>query len=97
MNNDDNLGREQELKERIANLIRGNERARKRPITGQERQTLKAAASRLDQLLNAGTDADRQVLQSAAARLDQLLTDIRKGKDVSVHIKRKPGQQKTET
>ncbi len=96
MNKDDNAGREQELQERIANLMRANEQARKKPITIQERQTLKAAASRLDQLLNAGTNADRQSLQSAAARLDQLLADIRKGKDVTTRIMRRPKRQKSE-
>src|SRR5215469_13040078 len=93
MNNDDNNGREQNLRERIGSLIRANEQACKKQITMEELQKLKTAASRLDQMLQAAADADRQDLKSAAARLDQLLLDIRTGKDVTKYIKRRPNPQ----
>jgi hypothetical protein len=89
MTNGDHEGREQGVRERIASLIRATEQARKKQITGEELQRLKTAASRLDELLNAGADADRQALKSAAARLDQLLSEIGTGKDVSSDLKRR--------
>jgi len=89
MTNGDHEDREQDVRERIASLIRATEQARKKQITGEELQRLKAAASRLDELLNAGADADRQALKSAAARLDQLLSEIGTGKDVSSDLKRR--------
>jgi hypothetical protein len=96
MNNEDNQSREPALRERIVSLIQANQRARKKPITDEELQKLKTAASRLDQMLNAAGDADRQALSSAAARLDQLLEDIRTGKDVTNDLKRRPDWQKSD-
>ena len=94
MNHEQNKDRERELRERIASLMRSNEQARKKPITSEERQKLKSAADRLDQMLQSSADADRQVLKSAAVRLDQLLADIRKGKDISAKLKRRRDAQK---
>jgi hypothetical protein len=51
MNNENEKGREHDLRQRIVSLIRANEQALKKPITDEEVQTLKAAAARLDQLL----------------------------------------------
>jgi hypothetical protein len=84
MNNENEKGREHDLRQRIVSLIRANEQALKKPITDEEVQKLKAAAARLDQMLKAAVDADGQVLRSAAARLDQLLGDIAGGKDVTM-------------
>ena len=95
MNHDDNQARERELRERIANLMRSNEQARKKPITSEEREKLKSAASRLDKMLESTAEADRQTLNGAAARLDQLLADIRKGKDVTAKLKSRRSAQKT--
>ena len=89
MTNGDHEGREHDVRERIASLIRATEQARKKQITSEELQSLKTAASRLDELLNAGADADRQALKGAAARLDQLLSEIGTGKDVSSDLKRR--------
>lgn len=90
MNNDDNQGRERDVRERIVSLMQATEQARKQQITGEELQKLRAAASRLDEMLKAAEDADLQALRGAAARLDQLLADIGKGKDVTGDFKRQP-------
>jgi hypothetical protein len=94
MNNENEKGRERDLRQRIVSLVRANEQALKKPITNEEVQKLKAAAARLDQMLKAAVDADGQVLRSAAARLDQLLGDIATGKDVTYDLKRRPNWQK---
>ena len=96
MNNENEKGREHDLRQRIVSLIRANEQALKKPITDEEVQRLKAAAARLDQILKAAVDADEQVLTSAAARLDQLLEDIGTGKDVTDDLKRRRNWQKRE-
>lgn len=89
MNNDDNHDRERDIRERIASQIRATESAHTARATNEELQTLKAAASRLDQLLKAGVDADAQALKNAAARLDQILASIGTGKDVTGDLKRR--------
>jgi hypothetical protein len=83
---------EREVRERIASLIHATERSRA-PVSDDELQKLKAAASRLDQMLKAVADADAQALKNAAARLDQLLAKIGTGKDVSADVKRKRDEQ----
>ncbi len=88
MNNAEGDLRERALRERIANLIRSNEQARKKPITEQEKQALLAAADRLQQKLSEATSAEREALKGAASRLDQLLADLRAGKDVTRILKR---------
>jgi hypothetical protein len=94
--NENEKGREHDLRQRIVSLIRANEQALKKPITDEEVQKLKAAAARLDQMLKAAADADGQVLRSAVARLDQLLEDIATGKDVTYDLKRRRNWQKRE-
>ena len=96
MNNENEKGREHDLRQRIVSLIRANEQALRKPITDEEVQKLKAAAGRLDQMLKAAAVADGQVLRSAAARLDQLLEDIATGKDVTYDFKRRRNWQKRE-
>jgi hypothetical protein len=96
MNNENEKGREHDLRQRIVSLIRANGQALKKPITDEEVQKLKAAAARLDQMLKAAVDADGQVLRSAAARLDQLLEDIAIGKDFTHDLKRRRNWQKRE-
>ena len=88
MNSDENQAPDDALRQRIASLIRSNEQARKKPISEEELQKLKAAASRLDQKLQDASDADHQSLKGAAERLAQLLADIRDGKDVTRILKR---------
>lgn len=80
---------DRELRERIANQVRATESARTAAATEQELAALKAAASRLDQLLKTGADADAQALRNAAARLDQILAGIGAGKDVTGEIKKR--------
>ena len=78
-----------ELRERIASQVRAAEGTRTSPVTAQELQALKAAASRLDQLLKAGAEADAEALKNAAARLDRILSSIGTGKDPTGDIKRR--------
>jgi hypothetical protein len=87
MNNEDN--RECEVGKRITSLIRSMGQGPTKRITGEELQTLKTAAGRLDQMLKVAADADRQILRNAAERLDQLLIRIRTGKDVGNDYKRR--------
>jgi hypothetical protein len=87
MNNED--GRECDVGKRITSLIRSIGQGPKKRFTGEELQTLKTAAGRLDQMLKAAADADRQALTKAAARLDQLLANLRAGKDVGNDLKRR--------
>ena len=68
MNNENEKGREHDLRQHIVSLIRANEQAVKKPITDEEVQKLKAAAGRLDQMLKAAVDADGQVLRSEPQR-----------------------------
>jgi len=92
MTDEDNQLPERELRERIARLMR-SVGAPGKQVSEVERQKLKSAAERLDQLLKSAVTADQQVLKTAAGRLDQLLSDIRAGKDVAETLKRKRGQQ----
>ena len=78
------------LRERIVTLMRANEQARMRPVTDDEQQKLKGAASRLDQMLNATAAAEQQVLASAIERLDRLLRGIRNGNDLTEKIRLRP-------
>jgi hypothetical protein len=93
--NDDNQGREREVKQRIASLMQSIGPGTGKPISGDEAQKLKAAAGRLDQMLKDAGEAEREALKEAAGRLDRLLIDIRKGKDVANRIKRR-GQPEPE-
>ena len=92
MTDDDNQLPERQLRERIARLMR-SVGAPGKQVSEAERQKLKSAAGRLDQLLKSAVTADQQVLKTAAGRLDQLLSDIRTGKDVTQTLKRKGDQQ----
>src|ERR1700726_2050960 len=94
MNNENEKGGEQDLRQRIVSLIRANEQALKKPITDEEVQKLKAAAGRLDQMLKAAVDPDGHVLRRAGGPLDQLLEDIATGKDVTYDLKRRRDWQK---
>ena len=90
MNNDPNDDGQREIRERIASLIRANEKgAKKKEISGEELQRLKAAANRLDRMLKASAEAETEALKKAAGRLDQLLEEIRAGKDITERIKRR--------
>lgn len=89
MNNENDQNRERDLRERIVSLMRANQQARKKPLTGEELQILNTAAMRLDQMLKAAADEDQQALKRAAARLDQLLNDIAAGKDITNDLKRR--------
>jgi len=93
MNDEDSQGRERDLGERIASLMQSIGQGSEKPISGDELEKLKAAASRLDRMLKDAADADRQALKDAAGRLDQLLANIRKGKDVASQLKRKDRQE----
>ena len=93
MSNEDNHDREGEVRERIFRLMQSLGQSRGKQITAEEQQKLKAATSRLDQLLKDAAAADQQELKSAATRLDQLLSDIQTGKDFTKNIKRRNNRQ----
>jgi len=95
MSNQDQPDQAADVRERITSLIRATEHAHKKEISVDELQTLKTAASRLDEMLKAAEDADSQALRSAAARLDQLLADIDTGRDVTRNFKRRQDGEKT--
>jgi hypothetical protein len=82
MGDENKQDREREVRERIAGFMQANEQARKKQVAGEELQTLKAAAGRLDQLLKDTANADLQALRAAGERLDRLLADIAAGKDL---------------
>ncbi len=87
MNDEDNQDHARGVGQRIASLIRSIGQGPENQNTAEDRQKLKAAADRLDQMLKAAAEADQQALRSAADRLDRLLRDIRKGKDVTSRLK----------
>ncbi len=89
MNSGDNQGPDPEVREKIVSLMQSIGKGPKKQIPAEELQTLKSAASRLDQMLKAAANADQQALKSAAGKLDQLLSDIRAGKDVTGKLKRR--------
>jgi hypothetical protein len=89
MKNGDNQGPDRHVRERIMSLMQSIGNGPKKHIPAEELQKLKSAASRLDQMLKAGADADQQALKTAATKLDRLLSDIRAGKDVTSNLKRK--------
>ena len=89
MNSGDNQSRDRDVREKIVNLMQTIGTGPQKHVPAEELQKLKRAASRLDQMLKAGANADQQILKSAAARLDQLLSDIRAGKDVTSNLKRR--------
>jgi len=93
MTDDNSRARERDVGERIASAIRSIGRGTEKPVTTEERQKLKAAAARLDQMLKAAADADQQALRNAAVRLDEMLADIRKGKDVTSRVKQRREQK----
>lgn len=107
MSNDENHNREREVRERIASFVQTDEPARRKRITQEELETLRAAAGRLDQLLarvaedqqarsQQITDEDRRALSAAAGRLDHLLTRAA-GKEAVTELKpRRPKKDITE-
>jgi len=88
MNSRDNQDPDGEVRARIVNQMQSIGNGPQKPISAEELQKLKSAASRLDQMLKAAVNADQQALKSAAARLDQMLSDIRAGKDFTSNRKR---------
>ena len=94
MSDNDQQDRERNLRERSLRVMRANNHP-PRQVTAEEKQELKAAANRLDQILRAASEADEQNMRNAAARLDQLLKDLRQGKDVVTQLKRRRNGQNT--
>jgi hypothetical protein len=82
---------EREVRDRIASRMQATEQGSKKESSGEELQRLKAASSRLDQMLRAAAESDLQALRIATARLDQLLVDIGAGKNVITDLKRRRG------
>lgn len=91
MNNENNQGRD--VREKIVSLMQSIGQAPGKQIAGEELEKLKTAANRLDQMLKAAAESENEALKIAAVRLDQLLSDIRSGKDISTHLRRRPTAQ----
>ena len=89
MDSGDNRNSERELREKIASRMQSIGQSSSREIPPEQLESLKTAASRLDQLLQSNADNDQQSMKNAALKLDQLLSKIRKGKDVTQDLKRK--------
>jgi cell division septum initiation protein DivIVA len=96
MDNETSQRRARDVGKRIASLIQSIGQGPEKQISRDERQKLKHAAARLDQMLKAAADAERQVLRDAAGRLDRLLVDIRKGKDLNSIKRRRDRQEPTQ-
>lgn len=94
MSDNDGHDRERKIRERILHVMRANEDAHRKQLSAEEKQKLKSAAGRLDQMLKAAAEANVQSLKNAAARLDQMLEDLRQGKDVSNDLKRRGDTRK---
>jgi hypothetical protein len=97
MGDENDQNREQEVRERIATLIRANDHVRKKEISREELHTLQAATGRLDQLLSQAAEAEKENLRTAATRLDQILKDLARGKDVAKSLKRRDGREEEVT
>ncbi len=97
MNDEDNQAREREVRDKIARQMRSIGHAPTNQPLGEELLKLKAAASRLDQMLKASDDADREAMRTAAARLDNLLRDLRHGNDVTARLKRRTKTNASQT
>jgi K+-transporting ATPase c subunit len=95
MTDENEQNREQELRERIASLIRANNHAGKKKLSREEAQALQTAASRLDHLLAQSAHAEQQILRIAATRLDELLKNLTRGKDVAKILKRRDDRDET--
>jgi predicted house-cleaning noncanonical NTP pyrophosphatase (MazG superfamily) len=83
MSSDDHQDDARTVGDRIAEVIRANERAPKKTLTDNELRKLKAAAGRLEQLLSDASNAETEELKTAVSKLDQLLRNINAGKDVA--------------
>ncbi|HKN35413.1 MAG TPA: hypothetical protein VJX16_19395 [Terriglobales bacterium] len=88
---DENQSRDRDFRERIASFIQADQPLRHKQLSEEERQTLKAASSRLDQLLARIAEEERarstefkqeevRALSDAAGRLDRLLKTPRQEK-----------------
>jgi predicted house-cleaning noncanonical NTP pyrophosphatase (MazG superfamily) len=83
MSSDDHQDDARTVGDRIAEIIRSNERVPKKTLTDDELRKLKAAAGRLEQLLSDASNAETEELKTAVSKLDQLLKNINAGKDVA--------------
>ena len=86
MNSADNQGRD--VREKIVRLMQSITHAPRKQLSEAELSRLKAAASRLAQMLKAAVNAEWQALLSAAEHLDQLLSHISTGQDAAAELKR---------
>jgi hypothetical protein len=69
--------------ERIAEVIRANEKAPTKNLAPDEIKKLKAAAGRLEKLLSEAANAETQELKAAASKLEALLKSIGSSKDIA--------------
>ena len=94
MSSDGNNSGPSDVRDRIASFMRTEAQARPKEVAQEDVQTLRAAAGRLDQLLNKIEEArwkedrekDVQTLRAAAYRLDRLLAGIT-GKEIMPELK----------
>ena len=86
MSDTDN-GRQPNIRDRIASFMQADGQVRRREVSPEEAQALKAASGRLDRLLQGFADAEEaqrqqirekeaEALRAAAGRLDSLLAGV---------------------
>lgn len=87
MSDDSENGRQSDIRARIAGFMRTDEQVRRKEVSQEEAQTLKAASNRLDRMLKEFADAEEaqrkeeqgkevEALRAAAGRLDCLLAGV---------------------
>jgi len=83
MSTEENQDDARTVGERIAEVIRSNEKVPKKNLGPGDREKLKAAADRLEQLLSEAANAETEELKTAVSKLEALLKNIGAGKDVA--------------
>src|SRR5579864_4729414 len=106
MSDDTGNGRQGDVRDRIASFMRAEGQVRRKEVSQEEAQALRAASDRLDRLLRKFAEAEEgrrnearenevQALRTAAGRLDCLLAGMT-GKGNMPELKlRRPKRDKT--
>ena len=103
MSTDANNSPQVDVRDRIANFMQTDGQVRPKEMAQEDIQTLRAAAGRLDQLLNEIEEArrkearekDMKMLQAATSCLDHLLAGMT-GKEAMPELKLRPKRDTTE-
>ena len=102
MSTDANNSPQVDVRDRIANFMKTDGQVRPKEMAQEDVQTLRAAAGRLDQLLNEIEEArrkearekDMKMLQAATSCLDHLLAGMT-GKEAMPELKLRPKRDTT--